>query len=56
MGEDHPNMADHSGSPVESSNSVDNAVISSIQQSKFVASITPKEVAQEAARRHLSVY
>ena len=57
VGKDSPNLVDHNGSPAESSNAVDNVVeISSLEQSKLVTATTPKEVAQEAARRQLPVY
>ena len=57
VGEDSPNLVDHNGSPVESSNAVDNIVeIRSVEQSKLVAATTPKEVAQESARRQPQVY
>ena len=55
MGRDSSSLVDHNGNPVESSNAVDNVVeISSREQSKLVATTTPREVAQEPARRHLA--
>ena len=57
LGEDSLNLVDQNGSPVGNGNAVDNVVeISSIEQSKLVAAITPTEVAQEAARKQLPVY
>ena len=46
VGGDGPNLVDHNGSPVDSSNTLENVVeSSSVEQSKLVAATTPKEEA-----------
>ena len=50
-------MVAHNGGPIKSSDVANNAVESSeVVQSESWAVATPKEVAQEAARRQLTMY
>ena len=57
MGDGSPNLVDHNGGPVKSSDVTNNAVESSeVVLSESVELATPKEVAQEAARRQLPIY
>ena len=57
MGDGIPNLVDHNGGPVKSSDVTNNAVGSSERvQSESLAAATQKHVAQENARRQLPLY
>ena len=57
VGDGNPNLVDHNGGPIKSSDVANNVVESNeAVQSKHVAVATTKEVAQEAARRQMPMY